>query len=181
MEPGESLEDAVKREMWEEAGVKVWNIRYHSGQPWPYPATLMVGFYATADSSQPIRTDLDNELEDAQWYTREEVLAILKHPSGTTLSRQVYRAINDREDGSDKGENQSQRDVAALAHPDSSITADEALTAAVNTMKVQIKISNDEEPPFRVPPMTAIAGVLIRHWAEGKMQGNCASLQKGNL
>ena len=34
MEPGESLEDAVRREMWEEAGVKVWNIRYHSGQPW---------------------------------------------------------------------------------------------------------------------------------------------------
>lgn len=34
MEPGESFEDAVKREMWEEAGVKVWNIRYHSGQPW---------------------------------------------------------------------------------------------------------------------------------------------------
>lgn len=82
VEPGESYEDAVKREMWEEAGMRVWNIRYHSGQPWvsgdtslenhvlsppfftkPFPANLMLGFYATADSSAPIRLDLDNELE----------------------------------------------------------------------------------------------------------------------
>jgi NAD+ diphosphatase len=80
MEPGETFEDAVKREIWEEAGVSVWNVRYHSTQPWvckpvryatfvidqirqPFPANVMIGFYATADSSQPIRTDLDNELE----------------------------------------------------------------------------------------------------------------------
>jgi NAD+ diphosphatase len=65
------------REMWEEAGVKVWNVTYHSAQPWvslaispalythcpqPFPANLMVGFYARADASQPIRLDLDNEL-----------------------------------------------------------------------------------------------------------------------
>jgi NAD+ diphosphatase len=62
VEPGETYEDAVRREMWEEAGVKVWNVQYHSGQPWPFPANLMLGFYATADSSKPIRTDLDNEL-----------------------------------------------------------------------------------------------------------------------
>lgn len=48
--------------MWEEAGVKVWDAKYHSGQPWPYPANMMVGFYARGDSTQPIRTDLDNEL-----------------------------------------------------------------------------------------------------------------------
>jgi len=181
MEPGESFEDAVKREMWEEAGVKVWNIRYHSGQPWPYPASLMVGFYATADCSQPIRTDLDNELEDARWYTREEVLAVLRHPSGTTFGKRDYKVMNDIQNGSDKDKNQSQQGAAALAHSDPSITAKEMLNTTVNTAETQVKTSNEEEPPFRVPPMTAIAGVLIQHWAEGRMQGNSASVQKGNL
>jgi NAD+ diphosphatase len=69
---------------------------------------------------------------------------------------------------------QSQQSAAALAHSDPSITA----SANVKTTEPRGKISDDEEPPFRVPPMTAIAGVLIRHWAEGKMQ---ATLQKGNL
>ncbi|KAF9232666.1 NUDIX hydrolase domain-like protein [Melanogaster broomeanus] len=115
VEPGESYEDAVKREMWEEAGVKVWNIRYHSGQPWPFPANLMLGFYATADPSKPIRTDLDNELEDS-----------------ISVDRQ-----------------QSQAQV--------------------------IK----EEPLFKMPPPTAIAGVLIKHWVEGNIQAGNAI--KGNL
>lgn len=52
----------MKREIWEESGVRVYNVKYHSSQPWPYPANLMVGCYAYADSSQTIRTDLDNEL-----------------------------------------------------------------------------------------------------------------------
>ncbi|KAF9650585.1 hypothetical protein BDM02DRAFT_3154769 [Thelephora ganbajun] len=86
MEPGEAFEDSVKRESWEEAGVKVWDIKYHSSQPWPFPASLMVGFYATASESQEIRIDLDNELTDARWFTREEVLAVLNHPQGTNLS-----------------------------------------------------------------------------------------------
>lgn len=62
IEPAESFEDAVKREIWEESGVRVHDVKYHSSQPWPYPANLMVGCYAFADSSQTIRTDLDNEL-----------------------------------------------------------------------------------------------------------------------
>ncbi|EEB87729.1 hypothetical protein MPER_14823, partial [Moniliophthora perniciosa FA553] len=62
IEPGEAFEDSVMREMWEEAGVRVWDVTYHSAQPWPYPANLMVGYYARADSTKPIRTDLDNEL-----------------------------------------------------------------------------------------------------------------------
>jgi len=135
----------------------------------------MVGFYATADSSQPIRLDLDNELEDAQWYTRKEILAILNHPTGTTISRRDYKAMDDEITGADK--DQSQQGAAALAHSDPSITS----SANANTVEPQTKITDGEEPPFRVPPMTAIAGVLIRHWAEGKMQGNCANLQKGNL
>jgi len=181
MEPGESFEDAVKREMWEEAGVKVWNIRYHSGQPWPYPANLMVGFYATADSSQPIRTDLDNELEDAQWYTREEILAVLRHPSGTNFGRRDYKVMNDIQNGPSQDKDKSQQDAAALAHSDPSITAKEGLSAKVNTAETPMETNNEDEPPFRVPPMTAIAGALIRHWAEGKVQGNSPSVQKGHL
>ncbi|KAI0088143.1 NUDIX hydrolase domain-like protein [Irpex rosettiformis] len=82
VEPGESLEDTVERELWEEAGIKVLGLKYHSTQPWPFPANIMAGFYAVADPSQPVRTDLDNELEDARWYTREEVLSVLNHTEG---------------------------------------------------------------------------------------------------
>ena len=84
IEPGEAFEDAVKRELWEEAGLKVWGVKYHSTQPWvrnylnsprdkanpswqPFPANLMVGFYAIADDTQPTRTDLDNELEGMEY------------------------------------------------------------------------------------------------------------------
>lgn len=71
VEPGESLEDAVAREVWEEAGVRVASCRYHSSQPWPFPASLMLGFTATAESDE-IRID-PSELEDARWFSREEL------------------------------------------------------------------------------------------------------------
>ncbi|KAF9012575.1 NUDIX hydrolase domain-like protein [Cyathus striatus] len=112
IEPGESFEDAVAREMWEEAGVSVWNIRYHSGQPWPYPATLMVGFYARADSSQPIRTDLDNELVDARWFTRDEVLSVLAHAAGTKFTKRDHKIITENIEGRD---NQKPLESAAQA------------------------------------------------------------------
>ncbi len=73
VEPGESLEDAVAREVEEEAGVKVALVRYHSSQPWPFPASLMVGFTARA-ASDAISVDHD-ELDDARWFTREEIRA----------------------------------------------------------------------------------------------------------
>jgi NAD+ diphosphatase len=73
VEPGESLEDAVAREVWEETGVRVSGVRYHSSQPWPFPASLMVGFTAHAES-EVIRVDQD-ELEDARWFSREELRA----------------------------------------------------------------------------------------------------------
>ena len=63
VEPGESYEDTVERELWEEAGIKLLGLKYHSTQPWPFPANIMAGFYAVADSSEPVRTDLANELE----------------------------------------------------------------------------------------------------------------------
>jgi NAD+ diphosphatase len=70
VEPGESLEDAVAREVMEETGVAVHSVRYHSSQPWPFPASLMVGFTARAESDA-IAIDGD-ELEEARWFTRDE-------------------------------------------------------------------------------------------------------------
>ncbi|KAJ7582815.1 NUDIX hydrolase domain-like protein [Mycena floridula] len=137
IEPGETLEDAVSREMWEEAGVRVTDIKYHSGQPWPYPSNVMCGFYARGDAAQPVRLDLDNELADAQWYTRAQVLEVLNHPDGTNISGRELKKLGDLEG-----------------------------TKGVN---VDAITKNKNEPAFRVPPTTAIAGVLIRDWAEGRI------------
>jgi NAD+ diphosphatase len=71
VEPGESLEDAVAREVREETGVIVDAVDYHSSQPWPFPSSLMLGFTAHASTTEIIRTD--DELEDARWWTREEI------------------------------------------------------------------------------------------------------------
>ena len=71
VEPGESLEDAVQREVLEETDVRVHDIRYHSSQPWPFPSSLMLGFTAGALSDR-IRLN-DGELEDARWFTRKEL------------------------------------------------------------------------------------------------------------
>jgi NAD+ diphosphatase len=71
VEPGESLEQAVAREVREETGVEVGAVRYHSSQPWPFPASLMLGFHATA-RSRDIVIDRD-ELEDGRWFTAAEV------------------------------------------------------------------------------------------------------------
>jgi NAD+ diphosphatase len=71
VEPGESLEDAVVREVAEETGVAVHGIRYHSSQPWPFPASLMVGFQARCAPDAAIH--VGGELEDARWFTRTEI------------------------------------------------------------------------------------------------------------
>jgi NAD+ diphosphatase len=72
VEPGESLEDAVRREVAEESGVIVDEVRYHSSQPWPMPASLMVGFIATATSRRIVMRD--HELEDARWFTPQQIV-----------------------------------------------------------------------------------------------------------
>lgn len=77
VEPGESLEDAVAREVLEETGIEVDAIEYHSSQPWPFPASLMLGFTAHALTSEVHLKD--RELEDARWFTRADLA------SGTPL------------------------------------------------------------------------------------------------
>lgn len=71
VEPGESLEDAVRREVFEETNIRVGAVHYHSSQPWPFPSALMLGFIAEATTSEIILND--GELEDAQWFSREQL------------------------------------------------------------------------------------------------------------
>lgn len=122
----------------------------------PYPANLMVGFYARADATQPIRTDLDNELVgmrpvpgyrccplitiDARWYTRAEIQAVLDHPTGTKFGSAEYNKMAESTEGRN------------TQH------------GSMTTEEIQI-----EGPLFKLPPIATIAGVLIRDWAEGKI------------
>jgi NAD+ diphosphatase len=73
VEPGESLEDAVAREVLEETGVTVGTIEYHSSQPWPFPSSLMLGFSAHAVTHEVHLRD--QELEDARWFTRADIVS----------------------------------------------------------------------------------------------------------
>lgn len=84
LEPGETIEDAVRREVMEEAGVPCGAVRYHAAQPWPFPSQLMIGCFAEA-LSEPVTVDR-TELENARWFSREEVSAMLagRHIEGLT-------------------------------------------------------------------------------------------------
>jgi NAD+ diphosphatase len=84
IEPGESFEDAVRRETREEAGIACGRVKYFASQPWPFPMSLMIGCYAEA-TSRDIVIDRD-ELEDARWFTKDECAGMLlrKHPQGLT-------------------------------------------------------------------------------------------------
>ena len=75
MDQGEAIEEAVAREVMEEAGIQVKNVRYHSSQPWPFPSSLMIGCIAEADTTD-INMD-DEEMTDVKWFDRAEVLKAL--------------------------------------------------------------------------------------------------------
>jgi NAD+ diphosphatase len=105
VEPGETIEAAVRREIREEAAVACGAVRYFASQPWPFPASLMIGCFAEAESRG---LEVDRvELEDARWFSREETVALIerRHPAGLTaptpmaiahhlLKRWAYKAVN---------------------------------------------------------------------------------------
>lgn len=95
VEPGETIEEAVAREVFEEAGVQVRDMTYISSQPWPFPSNLMIGALVHADD--PALTIDHNELEDARWFTRSEVAeaieASLRGEDGVAFNAPGARAI----------------------------------------------------------------------------------------
>ena len=94
IEPGETIEDAVRRELFEEAGVHIARVRYLASQPWPFPASLMIGCIARCDRRG---ADIDNnELEDARWFTatRSAPCWSRRHPDGLTLPPPIAIAHN---------------------------------------------------------------------------------------
>ena len=91
LEAGETLEDAVRREVLEEVGVPLGRVTYRASQPWPFPATLMVGFEAEA-LGRTITLD-EAELEEARWFSRAELAAIAHNPRSEASSATVLVTI----------------------------------------------------------------------------------------
>ncbi len=102
MEPGETIENAARREVFEEAGIRVGDIRFYSNQPWPFPSSLMIGLTGEA-LSEEINIDA-NELETARWFDDDEVQAMLDgtHAQGLTaplpmaIAHHLIRANSNR-------------------------------------------------------------------------------------
>ena len=92
IEPGESSEEGVAREAWEEAGVCLRDVRYVASQPWPFPSQLMIGCHALAEARE-LTIDF-TELEDARWFTRAQVIeAMEKGPDSTAFVAPLRQAI----------------------------------------------------------------------------------------
>lgn len=103
VEPGESLEQAVVREVREETDVNVGRVHYHSSQPWPFPSSIMLGFTAEALSSDIAL--VDGELQHAAWYTRDDIVTSLANRT-LRVPRRVsiaYRLVEDWFDAGDHG------------------------------------------------------------------------------
>ncbi|KAL5768976.1 hypothetical protein ACOSP7_015527 [Xanthoceras sorbifolium] len=139
IEPGESLEEAVRRETWEETGIEVGEVIYHSSQPWPVgpssiPCQLMVGFFAYAKSFE-ITVD-KAELEDAQWHSREDVKKALTFAEYKKAQRTAAARIEQMCKGVEKGQN----------------------------LAADFNVESGELTPMFIPGPFAIAHHLISSW-----------------
>ena len=85
IEPGEDIEHAVRREVFEETGVKVGEVEFHSSQPWPFPHSLMLGCVGQAETTELVIDT--NEIAEARWFTRPDARLMLerRHPDGLTV------------------------------------------------------------------------------------------------
>lgn len=85
IEPGETIENAVRRETLEESGIRIGRVAYHASQPWPFPHSLMIGCFGEALSDE-IQADL-TELDDCRWFSRADLRAMIAgtHPEGLTV------------------------------------------------------------------------------------------------
>lgn len=110
---------------------------------------------------------------DARWFSRDEVRAVLRHRAGTRFDKSDYKKMNEVTEG--------QSNLEQKVGVDSAM---QALTPAESKSTPQ-QLSYDDEPPFRLPGVTAIAGVLIRDWVDGKIgfppNANNVTMQRGNL
>ncbi len=102
VEAGESLEDAVVREVREETGLEVTRLDYHSSQPWPFPSSIMIGFTARVTGTVALDPD---ELEDARWFTRPQLRGAVaagevRLPPRVSISRRLIRDWLRRDGGS---------------------------------------------------------------------------------
>jgi NAD+ diphosphatase len=92
---GESLEDTVAREVKEEVGLDVHNIRYYASQPWPFSGSMMIGYIAEADDTQPIRID-EKEISAAAWFTRGN---LPNHPATISIAGEIIEKFEKGELG----------------------------------------------------------------------------------
>jgi NAD+ diphosphatase len=97
LEPGESIEEACARELFEEAALRVTAVRYHSTQPWPYPSSLMIGLIAQVDNDDAVADQV--EIDEVRWFTREEARALIsgkladaRAPGALAIAHQLIKA-----------------------------------------------------------------------------------------
>ncbi|SCZ90649.1 BZ3500_MvSof-1268-A1-R1_Chr1-3g02124 [Microbotryum saponariae] len=94
IESGETFEEAVAREVYEEAGIEVEHVKFVANQVWPFPSSLMMGGIAKAKKGYEIRLDLDNELEDARFFTRAQVLHVIEASGPSHFTKEEIKQID---------------------------------------------------------------------------------------